>query len=239
MLMVVRGLPVCLLSTLLMVALSSRVDGSWVDPGDSIVVSSSLSDSRGGPFLATNLSKGLSFQTLCLEISELFYPGRTYYATIEDKALFGGGGAVGGADPLGIDTAYLYKSYVRNTLNGTTLGTGAAQWVFSNADKAHLRALQDAVWYLEEEKSLANITQKAKDLVTWVTGLGSDVKQTASNVRVMNLWTSARAAYTWDGRAQSMLTIVPEPASLAGWLGVSGIFLGGWCWRRNRRNRVA
>lgn len=241
MLVVLRRFSVGLAAALLTVAAWSPLHANWVNPGDSVVVSDSLSNSIGGPFLVKNLSNGVSFQTLCLEISEVFYPGRTYYVTVENEAIFGGVGAIDGADPLSIDTAYLYYAYVGNTLNGATVGTGTDQWVFSNDDKGHLRALQDAVWHLEEEKTLEEITTKAKDLVSWVTALDADTKQAAGYVRVMNLWTSAGAAYSWDGRAQSMLAIVvPEPASAVTWAGIGGIFVTGWYWRRRRRyGRVA
>ena len=135
---------------------------SWVSTGDYVSVSAPLAGGRGGPFLATNKTTGTTFKTLCIEWSEVVKPGRTYYATVDDKAYFGGGGAVNGADPLSMETSYLYKSYVRGTLDGVVIGSGGTAWKFNSLKDLDLRALQDAVWWFEQERVWTDISARLR-----------------------------------------------------------------------------
>ena len=61
------------------------------------------------------------------------------------RAVLGGGGAVNGADPISIGTAYLYSEFAKGTLQDYAFaGTEAER-------EASAALLQNAIWYLEKE----------------------------------------------------------------------------------------
>lgn len=86
-----------------------------------------------------------TFQSFCLEFTEHFTAGTVYNYTISNAAVLGGaGGAVGGADPLSLGTAWLYAQFAQGTLVNFDYGAGRKD---SNS------ALQLAIWFLENETS--------------------------------------------------------------------------------------
>jgi hypothetical protein len=169
----------------------------------------SFSNGVGGQFTATpvtgfagitgqaaDLGAG-SFETFCLERNENFNPGGTFSYTINTFASQGGVGGqdpVGsGQDPLDARTAYLYFNFRMGTLTGFDYGAGRL---------ASAGALQDAIWFIENEGGANNafvaLADAAVNSGAW-TGLGP--------VRVLNL-SSANHPY-----AQDQLTIIPAPGA--------------------------
>jgi hypothetical protein len=119
--------------------------------------SSAYSWGNGGEFTAVvitspgNLQGAPSFQTFCIEYNEEFGPGNTYSFKENTGAVAGGSGAYA-TDPntglpmdnISIGTAYLYSQF-RNGGLGTMTASQAGQ-------------LQNAIWYLEGEITLAQLS---------------------------------------------------------------------------------
>lgn len=172
---------------------------------------------NGGPFTATvtgdpigGYATGASFRTFCLETGITYNPGQMYYGTVDSGAISGGGGAVGGSDPISAQTAWLYNNY----LDGTLVYLSG----YTESDRGS--AVQEAIWRLEDETSHStpsNVVTLALNLINQAnTAVTSGYTNT--NVMALNLWSNANHT----GDAQSMLVRVPVPAAaLLGMLGLS------------------
>jgi hypothetical protein len=195
----------------------------------------------GGEFLVTG-SLG-SFNTFCLEYSEHFSPGGTYFVNINTGAVNGGistagtyAGDVDGTasfDPLSNATAWLYTQYRSAGFGGLT---GFSETTASQT------SLQLAIWKLEGElsstASAAANTAYNNDTIAqgWV-GLAIDAVTNkgwtnTGNVGVMNLYTSYSNGVL-SGNAQDQLyytTPVPEAETYA--MLLAGLGLMGFVARR-------
>ena len=89
------------------------------------------------------------FESFCLEYNQFVAPGGSYHYDISGAAIPGGGGAVGGSDPISIGTALLYQEFAAGTLAGYNYTPGAGR-------EASAAALQNAFWWLEDEITLSN-----------------------------------------------------------------------------------
>lgn len=165
-----------------------------------------LSGNVGLTGLASDLS-GDSFQTFCMEYDEHFHPGNVFTVVINTGAV--GGDVPSGFDPLDERTAYLYTLFRTGAL-------GTYNYGGSRQDTA--RALQRAIWFIEDENGGANNSFVA--LANAAVAPGGDwYGRGIGDVRVMNL-------YNHDGsRAQDQLTIVPTPGVLA-LVGLAGVRAG-------------
>jgi len=157
------------------------------------------------------------FETFCLEIPENFQPGATYQVTVNSYADGGGnGGQIGSVDPLSDATAYLYYAFITGSLGGYDYADAFGQ------RKNNAGALQNAIWYLENEMG----TLDSADAIAYynyaLTGAGSGYAGTL--VYVANLYDNAGAKH------QSQLVAIPAPGTLAG-LALVGVVAG-----RRRRN---
>lgn len=189
--------------------------------GDYVKIYDGPGTGNGGSFLVDPEPAGISnFYTFCLERNEQIGFGNKYYVTIDNAAIFGGYGVadIGGAgvagvlgsyDPLSPLTAWLY----RNAIGGTLAGY-MANSVTDNT------ALQQAIWYIENEDTLP-----AGLATTYYNAAVAAGPTNLGNVRVMNLWKSKESAYTDGGKVQSQLVTVPEASSIAVWsiLGLIGV----------------
>ncbi len=178
--------------------------------------SSAFSAGVGGEFTATPLSGNVgltglagdlsadSFQTFCMEYNEHFRPGNIFTVVLNTGAV--GGGDPSGFDPLDPRTAYLY----------TLFRTGALGiYNYGGTRESTARALQRAIWFIEDEEGGANNAFVA--LANAAVAPGGDwYGRGLGNVRVMNL-------YNENGtRAQDQLTLIPAPGALA-LLGLAGL----------------
>lgn len=209
----------------------------------------------GGPFLfkasngLENKIRGLDSQnrwiTFCVEENEFISYPTIYDAKISDRAIGGGRGTQTPGhglsdryacapsrnpgdtdDPLDSRTAFLYSKFKNGTLAAVAAAYGhAGGFSYSSLTDGH--ALQDAIWFLENEigavDSTAGSLEKAlidaaDDAVygshpTWF-GLG--------NVRELNLYNGG-----YGDINQSQLVIIPLPAETAmaglGFLGLVSV----------------
>ncbi len=151
--------------------------------------------SNGGPFRIDNVTtnQGNVLTTFCLERDETLTYGTKYRVELSTIAQLGGVNTKLG-DPLDSMTAYLFTNFHHGTNGGNAWNT---------AD------LQEAIWYIEEElPSNHTLSSGAQTLYTLA---ANNANGSLYDVRVMNLFDA-------NGKhAQSLLTVVPEPATLVMW----------------------
>ena len=154
----------------------------------------------GSSFTPASLS-GVAFETFCLEHTENFTPGATYYYNISNAAVGGGGGAVDGADALDERTAYLYNAFISGTLVGYDYSNALGQRL------ANAGALQNAIWYLEDETTALD-SALAADFVAFAQGgLGLGL----GDVRVLNpYFINEQGAQV---QVQSQIIKIPAPGA--------------------------
>jgi hypothetical protein len=140
-----------------------------------------------------------SFISFCVQTNEyLEAPTDVYlvktistYAELEPDA-------PGAKDELDPRSALIYSSYSGN-YGGLSFATPL--------EKA--RAVQDAIWYIESEVPLAEVSAKGMQIVAWANAANP---QTIGSVRVLNLtWVNAQGQTI---NAQDILATVPEPGSM-------------------------
>ena len=186
----------------------------------------------GGAFLATTAGGdpvlgNISFLTFCLEYNEHFSYSGTYNFTLSDGAVQGGV-AGGNPDPVSDATKWLYYQAI----------SGGYVSVFSAIGAAVTHAgshIQQAIWYMEEERSdtqissialaLANHANSTPQLTEW-----ASLQSQGHRVYAMNLTTLN------GGVAQDQLAhTVPEPGTFV--LASAGLSLLGLASARVRRRR--
>ncbi len=180
--------------------------------------------------LMTDIDDG-DFNTFCMEYNEYIALNGNYNYDIGTAAIHGGVGG-GNPDPLGEATAKLYYTFWTDQWDVSTSGTAAGDLTDVDFDYNPLnkdnsgttrdtdgRALQEALWYLEGERTWAQINATAKDMVnfaqdadlTWEL-LGQDGWTGIGGVRIINLW--SYDAYGNRVENQSQLVVVPLPSSV-------------------------
>jgi hypothetical protein len=175
----------------------------------------------GGEFTATptgisGLTDGVSFQTFCLERREYIYLNQYYSAVVNTEAV----NSAGTCDPLDFRTAFLYDSFLNQTLAGydNTAGSGREQ---------SAKALQDVIWFIEDEQgqtwadgdgSLQDKFYQAAEICGW---------DSIGNVCVLNL---SQGRYSRQDQLVR-INIVPAPGAVL--LGGIGVAFVGWLRRKN------
>jgi len=219
-----------------------------VNPGDYLRFTdgpgTTVTDRRGGEFIAQVHRTGETFRTFCLERSEnIFFGSASASASggdptrshpfavtgVSDRAMLGGidlDEPDEPGDPISSRTAFLYQNFVLGTLDGYVYGADSDPARIASAD-----ALQNAIWYLEHEISdrYFGITDPATmALIDHFLTMDMGGFTGTGLVRVLNI------VYRWDGpggaageRGQDVLVLVPLPHAagmgLVGLLGVAGV----------------
>lgn len=186
--------------------------------------------SPGGIFYIDDLNDGpqWNFDSFCVELEE-YVSFDTIYV-VENIALK----TNRGNRTLQAFTAWLYNSYLDQTLTGITYASPTAQEASPTAQEAN--TLQYAIWksmgYSDAAIGLSwsatyNPLLAAKG---WANAFTASGWSGTGNIRIMNLRTFDSAGYT--GYAQDQLVRVPgslpEPMSLVVWsfLGAVGALVG-------------
>jgi hypothetical protein len=158
-----------------------------------------------GPVTALGLTgTGGSFETFCLEKSENFHPGGSYLFDVAVVAVGGGGGAGIGGDPLDERTAFLYNAFITGTLPGYDFSNGSGQ------RQAHAGALQNAIWYLEQEVATLDTPEANAFFAFSAGGIG----QGLGDVRVANLYRIDEHGNRHEHQSQ-IFRVVPAPGAAA------------------------
>lgn len=153
-------------------------------------------------FTPAALTNSGSFETFCLERSENFQSGGTYNYTIDTVALLGGGGAFGGMDPLDETTAFLYSAFITGTLGGYDYSNG------SGMRSAHAGALQNAIWFMEQEVGSLD----SAEAVAFYNFAQGGIGQGLGLVRVLNLYSLDHGHVRHH---QSQIFMLPTPGAMA------------------------
>jgi hypothetical protein len=193
--------------------------------------------SDGGEFTAVTTGLG-TFQTFCIELNQEFGPGNTYQYNENTGAVTGDGGVDATdlktglpMDNISIGTAWLYSQFRGGTLPN----------YFNSYRQQNAGALQDSIWYLENEITLSQLqngfngasASAAEAFVanaatqtgtTWNsnTGLGTVFNDSkgAYGVIALNLFNGAygQPVTSPNGTTynlnQDQLAIVPEPTTM-------------------------
>lgn len=188
---------------------------------------------------AAQAAESRSFATFCLEYNEYINPGSQYNAQLATYSYYGGvspsapaGGFQpsysGPGDPLDFRTAYLYDRFIRGTLDNAI-----PAFVYGASTSG--QALQQAVWYIEGERTLTQIGGTGSLAYSLVQNANAAVTNpsiwghTRGNVRVMNLTDNGGI------NKQSQLILIPLPSGPG--MAAAGVvcLAGGRAARRRRR----
>lgn len=216
-----------------------------------ITLADQPSGTSGGPFTATIQTTGPgagltgaapSFSTFCLERSEFLNFSTTFNVKVSNAAMKGGNSSgLLSPDPLSQSTAWLYKKFIDGSLNGI------GEYTSADADTSSVDALQNAIWFLEEElgqsgdpgtaswvplatpggqyDGLVNAALAANGIAVGNYTAARAQNNTAyPEVRVMNLYTGDEANPNFH---QDLLIVVPEPSTyIAGGLALLPLLFG-------------
>lgn len=175
------------------------------------------------------MAEGEFFQTFCVEISETVNVPGNYNFQVNTGSILGGNSPFN-PQPLASGTAYLYSQFRAGTLAGY------------NGTNGSVNALQDAIWYFQNqlgdgstpddvEGLFAQLSGAAQAFVTLAeTAIANSLWHGTGNVRILNLDDVNDGSPEWD--RQDILVLIPLPHG-AGLASVGLLALGA------RRRRLA
>lgn len=183
---------------------------------NTIELYNSYGTTNGGEFIAVTDNLG-TFDTFCLEKDEFITYEKQYEYLSSSAAVEGG---VGGPepDPISIGTAYLFYNFLYNPVS--------IQYTYTT-DTEHetkANALQEAIWYLEQEINSINSENTFFNQVALLYQNPMLDSNGAYPVAVLNLYGDNPTTETTnetDANLQSVLAPVPIPAAV--WLFGSGL----------------
>lgn len=181
----------------------------------------------------------LSFQSFCIEKSEVIEGGTTYNAALSDRAM--DGGVSHGGDPVSVGTGWLYSQFAQGTLDDYAYSGS------TSARRASAAALQDAIWWLEGDGAY----DRHNDFMVAVVaefGSKSAAKMDGGaqyGVYALNLWSGndptrhrAQDQLYFQGLPTASQEAVPDGGQTAVMLGGALVGLAWWARRFERRRNL-
>jgi hypothetical protein len=181
----------------------------------------------------------LSFQSFCIEKSEVIDGGTTYNATLNENAM--NGGVSHGGDPVSVGTGWLYSQFAQGTLDDYTYS--GSSW----ARRASAAELQNAIWWLEGD---GTYDRHNDFMVAVVAEFGSKAAAKADGgaqygVYALNLWSGsdstrhrAQDQLYFQGLPTASQETVPDGGQTAVMLGGALVGLAWWARRVGRRRTL-
>ncbi len=165
---------------------------------------------------------GGGFQSFCVEVTERL-SSRPFWAELSTEAKLGGLGG-GSPDPLSAGTAWLYKLFAQGQLAGYDYTPGLGR-------EASARALQETIWWLEDELGAMPVNPFSAMVVAQFGGAANakadyDPSTAGYTVRVVNLYDldgSGKPDYTKP--KQDQLVYLPDGGLTIAMLGLGMIGL--------------
>jgi len=183
--------------------------------------------------IATNV-----FQTFSIETVENQKFGETVNWTSSAAAHSGGaGGAVGGADPLSAQSAYLFTQFWNGQLSNYHYGVGTDRM-------ASATALQRVFWVLEQEIDPSSIAAGSQEAL-WIQEANAHTSEGGDwfnafgangigDVRVLTLTTIPSGGALRDVLVVNSAIATPLPSGAMMGLGLIAMIAGAAFWKRRR-----
>ncbi len=158
------------------------------------------------------------FSSFCVEASEVLYIGGPFNVTVSNSA--DGSGPLATRDVLSQGSAYLIERFALGTLAGVPFSLGDTTALFSYTNAASITALQQTIWFLEDDLDVG--ANRFDSLLNPI--FGGTLKQdyTGSTVKVLNI-TGVNGE-----RLQDQVVVVPNPVPDGGaTIALLGLSMGG------------